>query len=661
MAKCFFVCLHQPTPAMVEAGSPHHIEILSHQDFEKNIFDYDSYVLARSRLQFGSSVHPITGDPDKTAYVPVKYEFESLGKEKDINDIARDLSSGSVIILTGEYGSGKSRCLREVFLQVSRDDEYSSYFLAIDLKSTWGLQTGEEIIRRHFESLGLSSFSDFVIRAFQGGHVKFLLDGFDEVGSQAWSDDPATLKRIRLDSLRGVRDLIEKSSGGALIAGREHYFNTQGEMLSCLATEVQETIVGRCKYEFSDRELEEFLNLISNDIIIVPEWLPRRPLMCQAIASLKEEELKEILEDVNGDIGFWQAFIDIMCRREARIRQILDANAIKGILIRLARITRTKRANVGPVSYGEIQNSFETVLGTHPVEEASVILQRLPGLGRTNRESDDRQFIDSYVVDGLRALDLVSSVEKFETDLVEETWVNPLEPLGQRVFAQEILARNFETRALNFAHKVNNGRNKIAVCDIVCGLLWLDRRIADFNSMEIKEGEMKYCDFSHTRPKNLRLNNCIIFNFVFPSEPLNAVRVSDCHIERAFGVTGPLGVPHWVVDTEIDRYESIATVSAIKNVDLSPQHRILVTVLKKTFFQPGGGRQEAALLRGLGQVDRQGHTDGILQMLMTEGLLKKVRGKHGNLYVPERKFSDRVAKMLAELNQSNDPLWRRIA
>ena len=657
MAQCYFVCLYEPTSSMINAGQPHHIDVISQKVFENRFFDYNTYVLARSKLQFGSSVHPVTGDPDGTAYVPVKYDFVSESKEYGIDDIASALSSGKLIVLTGEYGSGKSRCLREVFLQLSEDPQYSAYFLAIDLKTTWGLQTGEEIIRRHFDSLGLSISADFAIRAFHNGNLKFILDGFDEVGSQAWSDDPATLRRIRRDSLRGVRDLLSKTSGGVLIAGREHYFNTNEEMMECLGANNLDTLVGSCKQEFNDEELEEFLNLLSDEIIIVPEWLPRRPLMCQTIASLDGDDLRAILEDQNGDIGFWKVFIDIICGREARIREILDAAAIKGILIRLARLTRTKYANVGPVSYGEIQDSFEYVLGVHPVEEASVILQRLPGLGRTNRESDERQFIDSYVVDGLRALDLVAAISEFDNELSREVWVNSLDHLGQRVFAREVGYRDMGKEVLGYAHHIAGGRNKIAVSDIVGGALLLDESNGDFGGLMVEGGEMMYCDLSRRSPRNLKLSECIIHNFIFPTEPVETVELKGCHIDRAYGVTGPKGVPSWVKDTEIESYQSIATVAAIKDVSLTPQHRILVTILKKTFFQPGSGRQEAALLRGLGQVDRKGYTNRILQMLIGEGLLKKAPGRHGALFVPERKYGQRVGRMLAELNLSEDPLW----
>lgn len=126
MSKCYFVCLHPPTQAMIEAGRDHHVNVLSQSNFEKQFFDYSAYVAARSQLQFGSSVHPVTGNPDNTEYIPVKYEFDAVSKEYDIRDIAKLVNSGSTIVLTGEYGSGKSRCLREVFLQLTREDTFSA-------------------------------------------------------------------------------------------------------------------------------------------------------------------------------------------------------------------------------------------------------------------------------------------------------------------------------------------------------------------------------------------------------------------------------------------------------------------------------------------------------------------------------------------------------
>lgn len=416
----------------------------------------------------------------------------------------------------------------------------------------------------------------------------------------------------------------------------------------------------QCKVEFDDEELEQFLSMISDEVIIVPEWMPKRPLMCQAIASLDPDELSEILKDEQGDISFWNAFVDIMCKRDARIRTILEADTIKSILVYLARLTRSKTANVGPISYSDIQHAFEAVLGTHPVDEASVLLQRLPGLGRTSLDTDDRQFVDIYILDGLRALDLVNVIESNDMSVQNSTWVNPLDYLGLRVFIERAISHNILTAAISFAHRINEGNNNVLVCDIVCGLLWLDRDNIDFKSMTISNGTMIILDLTMAEPTNIVIENTIIFHLVFPRNPISHIQLIDCTVDNSYGVSGKRGLPNWVKNTTIENYQSVATVSAIKNVELTPQHRVLITILKKTFFQPGGGRQEAALLRGLGQVDRAGHTNKILKILITEGLLKKTKGKHGNLYVPDRKYKSRVGKMLAELNLSEDKIWTQL-
>ena len=98
-------------------------------------------------------------------------------------------------------------------------------------------------------------------------------------------------------------------------------------------------------------------------------------------------------------------------------------------------------------------------------------------------------------------------------------------------------------------------------------------------------------------------------------------------------------------------------MSSIKNVRLSIPHRILVTILKKTFFQKGAGRQEEALLRGLGQIDRNAQTPKILSYLVTNGILEKKRGDHGDLYIPVARHRGRVDDMLSELNMSEDAIW----
>ena len=100
---------------------------------------------------FGSSVNPLTGASDDTEYVHVKYLIDGRKGEITTGNIANYLREGRNVVLLGEYGSGKSRCIREVFRKLSETAEGDfCYPIAIDLRKSWGLRQSGELIRRHF-------------------------------------------------------------------------------------------------------------------------------------------------------------------------------------------------------------------------------------------------------------------------------------------------------------------------------------------------------------------------------------------------------------------------------------------------------------------------------------------------------------------------------
>jgi hypothetical protein len=129
--------------------------------------------------------------------------------------------------------------------------------------------------------LGLDKIEPNAIKAFRAGSLALLLDGFDEIGSQAWSNDDNRLKIIRAKSLegvkdivinKGVKDIVINNRGGTLVAGREHYFPNTEEMFAALGMTSQNSIVLRSKNEFNDTELLEYFH--NRDIDVdVPEWL----------------------------------------------------------------------------------------------------------------------------------------------------------------------------------------------------------------------------------------------------------------------------------------------------------------------------------------------------------------------------------------------------
>ncbi|HTA27705.1 MAG TPA: hypothetical protein VK809_07950, partial [Bacteroidia bacterium] len=113
------------------------------------------------------------------------------------------------------------------------------------------------------DSLGLASTADNIIKVIESDKFVFLLDGFDEIGAQVWSDDPSRLKQIRASSLRAVHDLINKTKSPVIISGREHYFNTSDEMFSAVGLKKSGTVVIRCKDEFTEKEMQDYLSSLS--------------------------------------------------------------------------------------------------------------------------------------------------------------------------------------------------------------------------------------------------------------------------------------------------------------------------------------------------------------------------------------------------------------
>jgi NACHT domain len=657
-ARCYCIVNGSVTPAMVEAGKPHKISVVSIKKFGKQFFDFETYRVARESAAFGSAVNPLTGIKDDSDYIPVKYVVQNNSNELSTDDIADLLENGERIILLGEYGSGKSRCFQELFKRMAaRVSDNHHYPIAIDLREGWGLKRGQELIRRHFSDLGADALQSAAIRALNKGCLTLLLDGFDELGSQAWSNDNDKLRVIRAKSLEGVRDLISRTRSGVIISGREHYFNNNEEMLSALGLNQDHTTIIRCKVEFSEKETQEFFERIKSEVV-VPSWLPRRPLICQTIANLSGDELDEMFGLGDNEIEFWNHFLKVLCLRDARIHASFDAQTIETVLMHLARTTRVRPANVGPITLGDVQIAFEAVVGQTPVEEAAVMLQRLPALGRVGSESNDRQFIDVYILDGLRARDAANSIRLDESTLRQLTTTpfrNPLDDLGQRLLAASVGEKIEEYRQMA-ARCLANG-NKVLGCDIAASLLRADLDTLDFKRMYIDDGHFLRLDMSNTLPSNLIINSTVIGELVLPSSPPPGTTITNCLATRVFGVAAASGLPAWIKNLTADLFDSVESVSRIRKIGLDPRHEILVTVVRKTFFQKGSGRKEVALLRGLKKVAAPAVSDRIVNLLLREQILERFKGDEGWVYSPNREFAGRMKRMLYELKASQDPIW----
>lgn len=487
----------------------------------------------------------------------------------------------------------------------------------------------------------------------------FLLDGFDEIGAQSWSDNVNKLKEIRAESLKGVKDLIRNVKGGVIVTGREHYFNSNEEMFNCLGLDPKTALIIECPDEFTDLEMKEYLDSVLDNVHL-PEWLPKRALICQIISELDVTYLEKLLNEPLGMIEFWRALIEAICKRESDINISLDALTIKKVLIEIARMTRNKLQDLGPITITEMNKAFEIVVGTPAVDESATMLQRLPALGRVGSESHDRQFIDKYILDGLRAEDVIETVSTQSDKLKDMAWINPLSDFGLSLVANDILDDNGLSRYKSFVTKLFNWKNTILTGDIIASLLSSDQSSLDFKHLFVENSHISFVNLSDSFIRNVTIDNTVIDKLDITSSNAENVVISNCIIKKLIGVSSEKGLPDWIKNCSIEMYETIDNVTRIKNAPLTLEQRVFIVIIKKIYFQPGAGRMEEALLRGLGTSADKKAANKIINMLQREQIIEVFKGREGNVYTPVRKHTQRMKGIIDSLTLSEDPLWRAL-
>ena len=662
----YFVTSGKVTDSIRSSGEAIFVNVRSVQEFESQFFNYTAYIYARNQKAFGSLINLETGKPEASTYISVSYYSERTHGKISLDEIVKKLESGKKIILLGGFGTGKSCCTKQLFdIITSKQNETLQYVLSINLREHWGSEYGYEIIERHLKNLGIDSLS--FRKVMDKPNIIYLLDGFDEMGGQAWSSDKKKMQDIRRRTVIAIKDLLSEISGGCLITGREHFFNSNMEMLSCFGLSDKNVEIIRCNDEFSTDEIAEYLKenttynqAVENNLL---EWIPRRPLIIQLIAN----ELGELFSDginLTNEYEVWKMFIYNLCKREAKISSYLDSTIIKSVMVEVAHRTRFKSGSLS-LTAQDLSESFERATGKRPTDETAILLERLPGLGRIDSDSPDRKFVDTYILDGLRAEDIIMKVEEVNREVFNEAWKSELSFPGVIILSQHIKSNKKFKEYMSYAVQcAKSGTNRYLMSDLVAALLIAsDENYFDFQQFNLSDTVIDKLILKDKKISNLQISNSMIAelditNCQFGHECI----IKDCIIEKIIGVSNSSGLPNGIRDNEIETFQSINTNAKVRAANLKPAQEILITILRKVFnnIKKGNGRKEEALLRGLAEKDKK-LRDKILNKLLTEDILSKHQGDEGYIYSPNRKESNRVKKLLDELTLSDDPLWTYVS
>ncbi|MEZ5881691.1 MAG: hypothetical protein R3D35_13645 [Nitratireductor sp.] len=653
-ADVHIVLEKEPTNFMQEGAKAAKISLMSFELFYRNWYDSSAYIAARGARPFGSAIRDGESGPDSRPYIPVVFDDRN-GHRYTLEELAARIKNGTRVVMTGDFGTGKSRAIQQLFSELAPTEAAANSPVSIDLRTMWGTQSAEELIYRHYSTLQLASMKERAVEALHRGDLLLLLDGFDELAIQEWGSEPEAIAKSRARTMEPIRDILNRAPSGALIAGRAHYFSSDVEMLAALGLNSNAIIV-ETPPEFSIEETKQFLHQAGFDGEI-PVWLPRKPLIAEMYADFSKGEL---VATSAGRAAFWESFIEALCSRDAKIRESYDPETIKNILRILSRTTRETQDGRGPITPTDVQRAFTSVVGQHPAQEATSMLQRLPGLGRVAAETDDRQFVDDFIVEGLRGLDVANILTTFEGDINSNSWKHGAGDLGLEVIANRL---NSSFTLHDAVKRIQSERGEIEGplnCDIVGGILLSDINEVELHGSKIIGGYISTLDLSQKQVFGLHISQCEIGLLNIFNSNFDDTLIEDSIIEVLDGVSGD-EVPKWIKNCEIDTRSNLDTVARIRKTQLKPAEMILVTILRKTFFQPGSGRKEEALLRGLGEYGNAKLQDQVLGVLLSSGFLREAPGRSGKLFIPERAKTSRASRMMSQLQQSNDDVWVEVS
>lgn len=659
--KGWFVTLEEPTADQRSVATAYKslINILSFSQFQSLLIDANLYLSLRKRHKFGSIYNPNTGDSAADLkYIPIDLiPQDHIGMWK-IESIVQAVIQGKRFVLLGDYGVGKSMSLREIFFKLEErhcEKKHCRCPIYINLREHHGQNNPAEILERHARNIGFPQHSNLV-RAWKAGHTILLIDGFDEVSSLGLQGAWQKLKEARYRSMTGVRQLINESPEGTgiCIAGRNSFFDTDAERKEALGLTI--SFIELILHEFNESQMEEFLESIGYKGS-VPAWLPSRPLLLSTLFSRGTRnplQVKDELFSADNPSEGWHVLLNELCNREARIEAGISGTTIRKILESLATIARATTGKIGPMTPQIITQAFEEVVGYFPNDEALVVLQRLPGLGRAPLgDATSRVFIDSDLADAASAGDVIEFIHEPFTSKVIERLRNVKNCLGNIGRGLAAVSLKSHLSAGHFKAAIQRlekeGIQGAALADVI--LINSETSFNFSNSVYIYDADVGNLEINDRFPswKNVSFDQCIFTN-VEISQDIGAEILpifKECLIHELEGRLSEKDLPtEKFINCSIEHFaDKITTIDAIMKSQFSLRKRVLLTILKKLFVQSLSGRKEIALYRGLDQAAKD-LVQPILKVLQSYKIIALSPGRGDKRWMPMKRQYSRVLKIL---------------
>ena len=666
--KGYFITREEPTVEQREAVKKlgnGYVVCLSFTQFRAQMIDAQSYLDARVQYPFGSMYDPETQSRTTTSHHIPRQLVTRGGDTLEVDDIPPRLQSGESLVLVGDYGAGKSTTLRDIFMSLRSNylsKRTGRFPVHINLRDHHGQTDPAEALERHARSIGYQS-PNHLVRAWLAGYLILILDGFDEFATSGWSGQAKRLRDIRFNSMELIRKFMRGPAGtGIMVAGRQHYFDSDKELTNALGLSRDST---RLQIDdFSEDQIREFLAK-KGWIEGIPAWLPSRPLLLGYLCA--RDMLKEVIyvdQGSNPAVG-WDELLELTANREAEIEAGVDGTAVRQIVENLATKARSRNDGMGSLSQDDILGSFQSVCGFAPDDRGLLLIQRLPGLGAAQSEDGSRDFIDSDLVDAARAGDICRYVEDPYSFKLESpgTWQTTLDQLGIELSALLCQRYTFNEGKLRIALQLAGRDDEQG--ELCMDLIQITKELGFDSSgqpVSIRNVLIKDASFGDSTLdfSSVSFRDCLFqrLEIDISAEIAQLPRFHSCYVGTLDGRVSQLDLPAGVFDENclIDSFgESSHNTAAILALPLSTGAKVLLTVLKKLYLQPGAGRRQTALFRGLDHRARTLVPD-VLDLLVRERLTVKSTVGEEAVWLPTRSESIRVRRLVSSPVGSDDRL-----
>lgn len=642
------------------------IQIMSLKEFRRKVFDAVAYLEHRRPCAFGSARDPENDRDDvwDIRYQPTTFRRRDGKPAMSLTEVADAVRGGQVVLLLGDYGMGKSLAVREVFRHLRAEylkEHEGPVPVAINLREYWGRDRASEVLDRHARDVGLDNGISLV-RGFNAGQLAVLLDGFDETAARPWSGrDLERLRDMRMTAVAVVREFVKRCRGrsGLLIAGRDHFFDSEDEMYAALGVNRSDLVVQ--VDEFSEEEALEFLAKVAPRFDTLPDWLPRRPLLLASFAAKGLLDKTLVPEDDLDPARSWLHFVDAVCKREADIHEFLAAESVRAVLEHLAGAARRTTSGVGPLAEGDLINAFKDVTGTAPDSAGLPLLARLPGLSARDAVPGHRSFIDDQFLEVLRGGTVAAFIRSPRDEIRTAGWKHGIGELGMQVAAASLhatgnpksgaavaaardAAKRLESSTLAL-DAVQVARVLAGDDDIDCGDLLLVDAYAPELDLTIRGA-----------PTNLSLIECTIERLACVRRAVEGLRLADCMITHVEGVARPEHFPPYVESScAVGTFDALDTSARILREDGLPLTvRVLLTVLRKLYVQRGSGRKENAFFRGMDDSAKR-HVEAVMHIVQAEGLAHLASHGGHRVWHAVRRQRVRALTILDSMGMVRDP------